>query len=68
MEENTTQFTPEEIKVLEKFANRINFTKMNLRYGIILKILGENAALLKELNQLRIAGGLDPLPAYQPKM
>ena len=60
-------FTPDEVKQLERAAQNINLMNWKRRVVVIFKLLGENAALLRECNQLRVEKGLEPHKVHEVK-
>lgn len=58
----------ETVKSLAMVAKRINAIRdQNLRLVYLLRLCVENAQLLQEVNDHRMARGMEPLPVHDPK-
>lgn len=60
-------FSEKERQEIVSAANRINNLKMGQRLGIVVNLLVQNAALLREVNQHRAEKGTEPWQSYEFK-
>jgi len=67
MEYIRPEIAEETKKVLIRAAVKINsITDQRIRLAYVVALVGENAQLLAEVNDHRIARGYQPLPIYDP--